>query len=181
LEMGLHKPREGKTTGPNKKRQEKTTGPNKTGQDTQQSKTRQTGETNQKHTRQKKTAPKKKTQKDWSKKNISLCGHNSPPPLLLPSLFFFVLFHNPIFLLPKTCLILFLIGCILYGFCFCTSVFLFLLFFWCVYQVFAQEKEEGSVTIAKLEVEVLELEQRLEQEQRFDVGLINGGGRHMKN
>ena len=53
----------------------------------------------------------------------------------------------------------------------------FSLFFCCVYQVFAQEKDEGSVTIAKLEVEVLELQQRLEQEQRFDVGLINGGGR----
>ena len=46
-----------------------------------------------------------------------------------------------------------------------------------VYQVFAQDKEEASVTIAKLEVEVLELQERLEQEQRFDVGLINGGGR----
>ena len=53
----------------------------------------------------------------------------------------------------------------------------FLLFFGCVYQVFAQEKEEASETIAKLEVEVLELQERLENEQRLDVGLINGGGR----
>jgi hypothetical protein len=46
-----------------------------------------------------------------------------------------------------------------------------------VYEVFAQEKHEASITIAKLEFEVSELEERLEHEQRFDLALINGGGR----
>ena len=64
-------------------------------QDTQERQTRNTRDT-------KKNAPKKKTQQEWSKKNISLCGHNFPPPSFSASLFFFLLFHNLIFLLPQT-------------------------------------------------------------------------------
>jgi hypothetical protein len=88
--MGLDKPRQGKTTGPNKKRQEKTTGPNKTGHDTQQSKTRHTGETNQKHTRHKKKRTKKKDPTRVVEKEYFIVWSQFPPSSRFTFLFSFV-------------------------------------------------------------------------------------------
>jgi hypothetical protein len=95
--MGLHKPRQEKTTGPNKTRQDKTTGPNKKRLDTQQDKTRHTGDTHKTHTRHGKTTQKNKTQQEWSKKNDCLCGQKSSRPSFTASLFFFCFDSQPNF------------------------------------------------------------------------------------
>jgi hypothetical protein len=96
--MGLDKPRQDKTTGPNKTRQDTTTGPNKKRQDTQQDKTRHTGDTHKTHTRHEKTTHKK--QKDPTRvveKEKLLVWSQIPPPLLHRFTFLFCFDSQPNF------------------------------------------------------------------------------------
>ena len=62
-------------------------------------------------------------------------------------------------------------------FVFLFHLFLDVFFFALCYQVFELKQQEASDEITKLENEVFDLQERLQEEARFDISLITGSGR----
>ena len=106
-----------------------------------------------------------------------MCGHKFLPPPFIASLFLSLLSHNLIFFLPQTLVPCPVIGPVFADLFFSFTYFWMIFFFALFYQVFELQKQEASDEIAKLENEVFDLQERLQEEARFDISLITGSGR----